>query len=169
MSAITSKLFSQDNSLCFDSHVKKLGDKAIIVTNSREFFRRIEIAVQANNFLRAYPGTGGQASGLVQYVDFDSYNGSIGPFVKSKEYSFQNEWRLALVDSRDNLENYPDHLTLRIGDLTDITLAVDTDVLIQRGFKLVWTLLAAILLPQPTAITFLLIKVHTAEPLSIRR
>lgn len=136
MSAITDCLFSQNKTWCFDQRVRELGDQAVIVTNPHEFMRRINVAIQAESFLLAYPGTNGQASCLMKYIDYKDYNGSIGPFRKSNEYDFQNEWRLALIDSRDNMPSYPDNYFLEVGDLTDISFAVDTDALIQRGFTL---------------------------------
>jgi hypothetical protein len=136
MSAITDCLFNQNNTWCFDQRVRELGDKAVIVTNPLEFVRRINVAIQAKSFLLAYPGTNGQASGLVKYIDYKDYNGPIGPFRKSNEYNFQNEWRLALIDSRDNMPNYLDNYFLEVGALTDISFVADTDALIQRGFTL---------------------------------
>ncbi|MCX7087274.1 MAG: hypothetical protein NTV00_04375 [Methylococcales bacterium] len=136
MSAITGELFSQGNSWHFDSRVKGLGDKAIIFKNSCEFLHRINNAIQSEGFLQAYPNTGGKCSGFVRYEDFDLYNGSIGPFVKSKTHDFQKEYRLAVIDSRNDIDNYPDALFLEVGDLTDIVaLVVDTDELIQQGLQ----------------------------------
>jgi len=141
MSAITNCLFIKNNTWCFDNRVQKLGDKAILIKDPYEFVRRIKIAIQAEPFLLAYPGTDGRCSGLVEYIDFDTHSGPIGPFRKSKEYDFQKEWRLGLIDSRNDMPIYLDYHFLEVGDLSDISFAVDTNTLIHPGFTLEYKVL----------------------------
>lgn len=136
MSAITDNLLNQNTSWHFDSRVINLGNQAIIITDPCEFLHRVNSAIQLQTFLNSYTGSNGQASGLVEYIDFDKYNGTVGPFRKSNKYDFQKEWRLALVDSRDEVTHYPDCHFLEVGDLKDISLVADTDFLVQRGFTL---------------------------------
>lgn len=136
MSAITNLLFARNGAWFFDQKVRKLGDQAILVTNPDEFMRRIDVAIQREQFLQAYPSTRGQASGLVEYINFDKHNGPVGPFRKSKSYGYQKEWRLALIDSREELKTYPDNRFLEVGDIRDITFVDRTEALIKKGFTL---------------------------------
>lgn len=111
-----------------------LGDYAIIVTDHREFVRRVHAEIVCNAFLQTHPDLNGEYCGLVEYVDFKKHRGYLGPLRKSIEFSFQDEWRIILIDSRNDTATR-DHLWLKIGDLTDITTCVETAYLLRMGFR----------------------------------
>ncbi len=112
-----------------------LGDKAVLVTDLNAFANRIDEAINEAAHLYAYPDTNEQVTGLVEYVDFETYHGPVGPFRKSQDYAFQMEWRMAFVDGRDDVEDYPDHIWLNVGDLSDIVFVADTAKLVGAPIK----------------------------------
>ncbi|HEV7816306.1 MAG TPA: hypothetical protein VGP06_14545 [Janthinobacterium sp.] len=109
------------------------GQHAMIITNYREFVTRIHKAVGASGHLLAHPDLNGEFVGLVEYVDFKTHQGYLGPLRKSNEYAFQDEWRMILIDRQANMDA-PDHRFLNIGDLSDIATYVETEYLLRVGF-----------------------------------
>ncbi|MGA2120008.1 MAG: hypothetical protein ABSH56_35380 [Bryobacteraceae bacterium] len=82
------------------------GDTFAVLTDFDEFMKRVEAAVV---------GTG-QAlrCGLVGYVDETSYRGPMGIFRKGSSFSYQNEFRIALLPGTGEA------LPLDVGNLSDI-------------------------------------------------
>ncbi len=117
-------------SLQLDPRLGALGDKAVIVTNVTEFQKRLKSAIDGRGDLGSHPGLGNRASGFVEYVDLAIHHGDIGPFRKSVAFAFQHEWRLALLDRN---ERGLDEIFLEVGDLTDITMVVDSRKLLAKS------------------------------------
>ena len=111
-----------------------LGQNAVIVYHVEEFKRRIKEAVLKIGYLKGYPDSDNRIAKLVEYVDFASFDGRVGPFRKSDEYSFQLEWRVAVVDVRETIA-YPDHIWLEVGDISDITSTVDSSVFLESEIR----------------------------------
>ena len=133
MTAVTDRdLNKAGGNFKLDKRLLGLGDAAVVVTDPGEFQHRLKVAIDKVPWLRAHPGSGGKASGLVEYVDFSKHHGDIGPFRKSVEFRYQHEWRLALIDVEK--ANQDDHLFLDVGDISDITIAVDGEMLVTDGF-----------------------------------
>ncbi len=116
-----------------DPELLHLGDAAVIVQNVDQFQKRLKAGICATGFLRSHVGQNRRASGLVEYVDFSAYHGDLGPFKKSKDFAFQQEWRLALAASRE--EPRADHLFLEIGDLSDVTAVMDSADVLRSEFR----------------------------------
>ena len=68
---------------------------------------------------------------LVDYVDAESYEGPMGPFKKRSEFSYQSEWRLALLPGTG--EPY----RLEVADLSDIVIVGDPLTEINKHLKIV--------------------------------
>jgi hypothetical protein len=84
------------------------GDTFVVLTDGDEFLRRVHAAAEQTGFALRYQ--------LVQYVDSETYIGPMGIFRKFASFSYQSEFRIALVPGTGN----PYHLT--VGDLSDIAL-----------------------------------------------
>lgn len=111
-----------------------MGNHAIVIINLQKFLERVSKEIQRRPELLAHPFTGSSASGFVEYVDLDNYHGDVGPFKKKKSLSFQSEWRIAVVDSRESAE-YSDYFYLDIGDIHDICADLPTTELLQSELK----------------------------------
>jgi len=98
------------------------GDTFVIFTDADEFMRRLRETVAARGLQTE--------TGNVQYVDQDAYRGEMGVFRKYAEYSFQSEYRIALVPGSG--EPY----TLQVGALSDIAMLGELQEINQR---LLWT------------------------------
>lgn len=84
------------------------GDTFAVLKDGDEFLRRVQAAVQrAGHALKC---------GLVEYVDRSTYHGAVGIFRKSSEFSYQSEFRLAILPGLG--APYP----LEVGELSDITI-----------------------------------------------
>jgi hypothetical protein len=135
MSAITDRFLNAGNGARrLSPELVKMGPKAVIVTHVNEFKRRIKEAVLKTSYLLAYPGTGDRIAKLVEYVDFNSLHGQVGPFRKSRKCEFQLEWRVAVVDAREAMA-YPDHIWLEVGDISDITFVIDSSTFLESVIK----------------------------------
>lgn len=117
-----------------DPKLIELGGYAVIVTDYPEFVKRTYSAICSLGYLQGHPDLRGSFLGLIEYVDFRTYRGYLGPFRKSSEYAFQDEWRMALIDGREHVEA-ADHLIMDVGDLSDITMPVDASHLLKVGFR----------------------------------
>jgi hypothetical protein len=85
-----------------------LGDALVVVTDYEEFMTRGRAAV---------PGVGQELrSGLIEYIDETSFVGQVGEFKKDLRFSYQNEFRIALLPGTGKA------LPFRIGDLSDIVI-----------------------------------------------
>lgn len=87
------------------------GDSLLIITDHNEFFARIKRAAEERNIHVKF--------GLVQYENFQTYEGDTGIFVKNEKFSYQKEARFVA------LNNSPSQLTLTLGSLKDIAVLLD--------------------------------------------
>jgi hypothetical protein len=101
-----------------DPRNQAFGDTFALLIQFDEFMRRVKAAVLNTNQEPRY--------GLVEYVDEGSYNGPVGIFRKDSCFSWQSEFRIAL------LPGIGTPYELRIGDLTDIVIIGPLCALNQR-------------------------------------
>lgn len=98
----------------FPIHARNLdfGDSYVVLTNGQEFLNRV----------RSAPLPKGRKLhwGLIQYVDRTTYDGPLGPFRKFGDFSYQQEFRLA-VSGGDGSK-----FELAIGDISDICVVGPT-------------------------------------------
>jgi hypothetical protein len=86
------------------------GDSLVLVTNTREFLRRVTKAAQEQKL----PTHGAP----VEYYDENDYSGQVGRFKKSSRFAYQNEYRIAIEAGVDGPFRF------EIGDIHDITSEV---------------------------------------------
>lgn len=122
--------FSPDN---FDNAVRhlqisddynKFGPHSIVVTDGKEFIRRVTQAAKDKGYRIA--------KGLVQYYDPDTVQDGFGDiysirpvFMKRNKFSYQREYRFVI----DTHEIGDKHICLDVGDISDITMWCDIDVI----------------------------------------
>jgi hypothetical protein len=94
------------------------GDTFVIFMDADEFIRRVRAAVAARGLQ--------MEADAVQYVDPKAYWGEMGVFRKYAAYSFQSEYRIALLPGSG--ESY----TLQVGSLSDIALLSELPEINQR-------------------------------------
>ena len=125
---------SDDNLLDLKKQVElpeectNLGDHAVVITNTKEFFRRVKAAADREGY-RIY-------GRLVKYYD---PNAGTPParsqiesiFTKRNQYAYQKEFRIVI----DTLTLGIDPITLNIGSIDDIVLRLKTRD-INRGLTL---------------------------------
>ncbi|MDR6873539.1 hypothetical protein J2Y55_004566 [Bosea sp. BE125] len=127
MTVVTDRsLNAGQGSLLLDSRLARLGDKAVIVRDVKEFKRRIQNDLSRRGYFAHHRGQE-RCDGIVDYVDMTVHHGHFGPFRKSNAFAFQSEWRLAILDTRGLHE---DAIFLEIGDISDITTVMDSTVLV---------------------------------------
>ena len=85
----------------------KFGDTFVSILNPVEFLGRVKLAAKQEG-IRVFHK-------LVEYVDHEKHNGSVGPFRKFSEFSYQNEFRILVC------QESPGTYKLSIGDISDIT------------------------------------------------
>ena len=109
-----------------DRCVADFGEHAVMITNGKEFFRRVNETIRRNGYR--------VSRGLVKYYrnihpalesDLD------GAFHKREKYSYQREYRIAIATG--TVGQCP--LVLDIGDITDITVYVRTQD-INKGLQI---------------------------------
>jgi hypothetical protein len=111
----------------FDDRVKKFGDEAIIIWNTKELFCRLTKFFEKlldEGSLFSFEGD------FVKYFDFNSHHGELDIFSKSQEYSWQKEWRLGV-----RFLNHPDPFLLKIGSLKDIAVIAKTEDFFNGNIK----------------------------------
>ena len=119
-------------SACIDD----FGKHAVVVRDVKEFYRRVDSAIDTAGYTRA--------RGLVRYYDPESasitYSHELEiPFCKRDEFSYQKEFRIAMVTDSVGSEEVTVDLGGHIRDIaeycrtedirTDVTLDVATDTL----------------------------------------
>ncbi len=100
-----------------DNDCLLLGDYSVIVTNGKEFIKRIKKAIKKENY--------GLRAKLVDYYNPLTFNGSFSKeesiFKKRNIFKHQNEYRFLI--STNTLDKA---LILNIGDIRDITMLIKT-------------------------------------------
>ena len=125
------KKISADNLQCFKKQLEipedctKLGNHAVVITNTREFFKRVKIAAVRREY-RIW-------GRLVRYYDPEvgtppacSEMESI--FTKRKEYEYQKEFRFAI----DTGTRGSEPITLDVGEIDDIAVRMDSCEMIRQ-------------------------------------
>lgn len=96
----------------------RFGRHVVVVKNVSEFFRRIESAAKTEGYQFQ--------RGLVKYYDPDTFHGWFPPekavFMKQIKYQHHEEYRFVIDTGRSGIEP----LTLKIGDIHDITFRINT-------------------------------------------
>ena len=93
-----------------DERCEAFGDSCVIVLDSPEFLRRVAKEANARGLFCE--------AGLVQYYDYQKHQGKLGPFFKVNHFAYQQEFRILARSGSSEA------LTMRIGDLRDITSEV---------------------------------------------
>lgn len=104
------------SSLSFSEYVdervwKDFGDSLVMILDLDEFISRIKISAEKEGIHVKF--------GLVQYKDFEIYEGDVGPFIKSHKYSYQKEARFVALNQKS------ERLFLNIGPINDIAKLLD--------------------------------------------
>ncbi len=107
--AITNDLID-NGKLKYNSKIFEFGDYFIVFHNAIEFTNRIHKSLDKSSLIKWH-----LTGKLIQYKDFSIYHGNVGPFIKDKEYSYQNEWRFAIYH-----DDKSKAIDLDIGDISDI-------------------------------------------------
>ena len=132
MTAITDRFMNEGGGRQrFDPRLASLGENGIVIANVAEFVRRLADAVVREQVYRYHLEGAGRLCDLVEYVDFSSHHGEVGPFRKGIEYRFQHEWR-AVISIRSDLPlPLPDSIFLDLGDLSDITTVIPREAFVE--------------------------------------
>ncbi|TDR51301.1 hypothetical protein DFP85_11883 [Halomonas ventosae] len=112
-------MFRNDSSFGFDERNIGFGNTAILINDAKEFVNR----------LKAASSSAGRSvlQGPVEYVEKNTYHGTMGPFRKFSEYSYQSEFRFVLFGGTAEPIKFP------IGDLRDICNVVPSSELPKLG------------------------------------
>lgn len=117
MYSITSDHLGVQDGNYIDQRCFEFGNTAVVITDGTEFFNRIVEACKLSNL-----EIKGQ---LVEYVDFNSFHGEMGPFKKYEQwFKHQSEFRFIL-----NSDITEDSFKLKIGSIKDITQIQDVEEL----------------------------------------
>jgi len=95
--------------------IKEFGGTIVCIINPIEFFKRIEVAVKEKGLETQI--------GHVEYYNEDTYDGDLTIFNKRKQFSHQNEVRIAINNENDA------PIKLNIGSINDIALILDNKML----------------------------------------
>ena len=90
----------------------RFGEHALILMNTPEFMRRIELHLKSQRIIAN--------ADIVEYVD-DEYIGKVGPFRKHKRFAYQSEWRLVCEDGLGKTR------IMRIGSIRDISVIIRSE------------------------------------------
>lgn len=103
-----------------DERNLRFGDTFAVLTNGDEFLRRVKAAAKAKSagYNLEYR--------LVEYYDEDTHQGEVGIFRKRTVFSYQSEFRIALIPGVDRPYSFA------VGDLSDITVTGSLRDLNQR-------------------------------------
>jgi hypothetical protein len=112
-------MYSVLDDIPIDSRIENFGDSCCVILIINEFFRRIDNAAEKKNLIVERK--------IVRYVNSKTYEGEMGFFRKFSDFSFQNEYRLAVKT------NDVSPLSLIIGNISDITYTVSSRELITHG------------------------------------
>ena len=101
-------------------------DYVVLIHNKRKFSELLSAALIKKNLNDI-------KHGYIEYIDRNNFSGKMGCFKKFNEYSYQNEWRLAV-----NCINEENPFKLSIGSLKDIALPPMTkEELFSIPFKII--------------------------------
>ena len=131
MTAISLKDFDENGILSLNSKMNEFGDVAVLISDVGEFIKRLGAIVYPDDKYGWHPDAVGKPCGLVEYVDFEKFEGAVSPFQKHLDYSYQKEWRFLLMPESVTGDGH----YVNIGDISDICQVIDIQGR-QRGLKL---------------------------------
>jgi hypothetical protein len=105
MIGVKPELFELHDSL--DKMNAEFGDAYLLITNTKEFIRRIESEIKKRKLNFKF--------GVVKYYDEQKFNGDLDAFCKPKKFEHQSEVRI-FIESNKN-----EPLILEIGSVADIS------------------------------------------------
>lgn len=119
-----------ENGFLLSERFLEFGNKAVLIFGKdiNLFCRKLYQEVSKRNdvnFFESHPKS-------VKYLERDGHHDKIDVFSKFNEYSWQHEWRIAVFQ-----EGPLSHLSLYLGDLSEIVHVVDTRDIIQKPILLV--------------------------------
>ncbi|MDD3419966.1 MAG: hypothetical protein PHE78_05130 [Candidatus Gastranaerophilales bacterium] len=97
----------------FNDKVRDFGDTMLIITHPKDFINRLNFAIEPLIERNIIDSARAQR---VEYVDFGSYSGDIGPFKKHTFFEHQREWRLCLQTQKDK-----EPFSFKMGSIADIS------------------------------------------------
>lgn len=104
------------NLIKLNNRMYEFGEYTVFVDNIPEFFRKMNNGIAAlNNFI-----TG--CSGPVEYYNYENHDGLINPFMKSKDFEYQNEFRYCIKVKSDTDVS----IMVNIGNIEDIVTICKT-------------------------------------------
>ncbi len=105
---------------------KNFGDTALLILNSNEFLHRVNKAIIEHGFLMncGFISYFDESIDTVEYIINVSTNLRNIAFWKRKKYSYQQEFRILIYSDTMLTE---DHIEIDIGDISDISVILDTD------------------------------------------
>lgn len=109
MTTIDKNWVIKNNRLLHEKNFAPNKDYVVIIYDTATFLKRL------NNYLLKHKYS--SKSGFVEYIDPDNYSGEIGCFRKFNNYSYQNEWRLAIA-----CWNTQEPVKIYLGSLHDIAM-----------------------------------------------
>lgn len=107
-----------------------LGEYALIILNTTEFFRRLDKAFRKKNIKytkKKISYNNGNHIERIKSIKEDNINIA---FNKDCEFSYQQEFRILVLNN-----DVEDHLTVNIGDLQDISKIIPTKELVKYYFR----------------------------------
>lgn len=111
----------RDGAFEIDQRNLRMGDALIFINDPRQFIDRIKSAAD----LAGHTATVGR----VRYIDPETHNGAMGPFLKRKSFDHQCEFRIVLKPGTGK------ELELSVGDLRSSTTVVQGEEIHRLGFR----------------------------------
>jgi hypothetical protein len=103
----------------FDPRLLKLGDHMLVIHNVGQFVGQLDAKLKTlyeNHVIE------GANTGKVTYFDENTYDGEVGPFFKTSNLAFQEEWRLVVRTIATDDKPF----TVEIGSIEKISLLMET-------------------------------------------
>jgi hypothetical protein len=118
MSCICAGDTIRDDKKVFSDSLFQFGDTLLVIHNVKLFRDRLVKALE-NELTKS--NVSDYRCGKIEYIDEDVYHGEMGSFKKSRKYSHQQEYRIALK----SLDNQQEALKLYLGSLEDLSGILD--------------------------------------------
>lgn len=106
---------------------KGLGEYALAITNTNEFINRLKAALEKDHYTYRFDRVKYNPGNSIDRVQSVQRNFESIVFNKESDFAYQQEWRLFVTN-----KEVEDHLCVDIGDISDITVLVETDALVNN-------------------------------------
>ena len=106
---------------------KGLGEYALAITNTNEFLNRLKVALEKNQCTYRYESVNYNLGNSIYRVQSVQKGIESIVFNKESDYAYQQEWRLLITN-----KEVEDHFCIDIGDISDITVLMETDELVKN-------------------------------------